>query len=49
MTFSSSEDSNKEAENKNDDNELPLILPLIEKYTPNIVRHKIFLDKLNTM
>jgi hypothetical protein len=48
MAYSSSEDSNRKAEkDKDDDNKS--VLPLMEKYMPNLARQKVFLDKLNTV
>ncbi|KAG5347500.1 RPAP2 phosphatase, partial [Acromyrmex charruanus] len=44
MKIAPSEDSNEESESK--DNVEP-ILPLTDAYTPNALRHRIFLDNLN--
>ncbi|XP_020285488.1 putative RNA polymerase II subunit B1 CTD phosphatase RPAP2 isoform X2 [Pseudomyrmex gracilis] len=40
------EDSNNESENKNDEDDEP-VLPLTASHTPNAIRRRIFLDKLN--
>ncbi|EZA49306.1 putative RNA polymerase II subunit B1 CTD phosphatase Rpap2 isoform X2 [Ooceraea biroi] len=46
-TFPLSGDSSKESENKDDNGES--VLPLTEKCAPNVIRRRIFLDKLNTI
>ena len=46
MKIAPSEDNNEESESK--DNVEP-ILPLTDAYTPNALRHRIFLDNLNKM
>ncbi|XP_050448657.1 putative RNA polymerase II subunit B1 CTD phosphatase RPAP2 isoform X2 [Cataglyphis hispanica] len=44
MTITSPEDNNKESNSKDDDD---FVLPLTDAHTPNALRRRIFLDKLN--
>jgi len=47
MKIAPFEDSNEESESK--DMNVEPILPLTDAYTPNALRHRIFLDNLNKM
>lgn len=44
ISYALSDDSNKESESNFDP-----VLPLIDAYTPNALRRRIFLDKLSKM
>ena len=46
ITIPQSEDSKKDSENKDDSDP---VLPLTASHTPNALRRRIFLDKLNKM